>query len=84
MWSPVGVMGFLQLPHALAWQSDSCWSGGIGLGGRGWKGMEPASDLGFNSPTPAVCRPVNLSCVSDLPYGWEQETDENGQVYFVE
>lgn len=27
---------------------------------------------------------VNLSCVSDLPYGWEQETDENGQVFFVD
>ena len=24
------------------------------------------------------------SCFSDLPYGWEQETDENGQVFFVE
>lgn len=27
---------------------------------------------------------INLSCVSDLPYGWEQETDENGQLFFVE
>lgn len=26
---------------------------------------------------------INL-CVSDLPYGWEQETDENGQLFFVE
>uniref|UniRef100_A0A8C2XZD2 WW domain-containing protein n=1 Tax=Capra hircus TaxID=9925 RepID=A0A8C2XZD2_CAPHI len=23
-------------------------------------------------------------CFSDLPYGWEQETDENGQVFFVD
>lgn len=36
----------------------------------------------FTPPLPRV--DLSLSCVSDLPYGWEQETDENGQVYFVE
>lgn len=50
-WSPVGVMGLLPLPRDLAWQSDSCWSGGIGLG-RGWKGMAPDSDLGTWASVP--------------------------------
>lgn len=51
-----------------------CWAGS----GRAWPLLPWAG--GFSSPHTDPCS----FSVSDLPYGWEQETDEKGQVFFVE
>lgn len=55
---------------------------GVGLEGRG----TPLEVLRDPGSVHCALPPADLgpSCLSDLPYGWEQETDENGQVYFVE
>lgn len=35
-------------------------------------------------PIYSSCNRKHVSPLSDLPYGWEQETDEKGQILYVE
>lgn len=66
MWSLVGVTGLSHLPWLELHPAG------------GWGAGTVAKRVGLRlTPPPGSC----LLLFSDLPYGWEQETDENGQVF---